>query len=140
MSLRAIIDHQNGLDNGPGEVGFSNFIDQGSIDAVEYLVAKNEIAVISRTNLSLEFTSKGRTFLMEIIDPTLGSSGKSISYKVSSNGLSCLSTYEHFSIRERECDWEVSEPLTFSHSDGIIYSAEKTNRYEFANCFSTLFE
>lgn len=140
MSLNAIINAQDGMYNGPGEASFSNFIGPESTDPVVYKAATNEILVINRTNTSLEFTRKDKTFLMEIIDPILGSSGMSISYRVSSNGISCTSNYEEFSIREEECDWEVPEALRFNNSDGIIFSAEKINRIDFDKCFQTLFE
>lgn len=141
MSLDAIINTQDGMSNGPGEASSNHFIESGNTDNVAYMATMlHEFTIINRTTTSLEFARKGRTFLMEIVNPRLGSTGKSVTYRISTNGLTCSSTYESFYINEYACDWNVPEPLAFSNSDGFIYNAEKINRYDFDRCFQSLFK
>lgn len=136
LAMTSIFKAQDGMMSGSGsEAGPSFFGSDDSQDPMMY-----EYTIVSRTNTAIEILRNGRTFLLEIVDPKISNFKRSLTYKLTSNGKTCTLDYESFSITRETCDWYYPEPLSFSNGDSIIYGAEKSNHYDFDNCFKEMFE
>jgi len=136
-SMTAIFDAQDGMYNGPGAANLQYFSEPMSYDPMMY-----EYTIVSRTNTSIEILRNGRTFLLEVVDPKLGYHERSVTYKLTSNGKTCTSTYETFDITEKSCSLNFRESVAFSNSNDIVYSAETYNGFDskFEKCFKAMFE
>lgn len=135
-SMTALFDAQDGKYNGPGAASGLYFSEPASYDPMMY-----EYTVVSRTNTSIEILRNGRTFLLEVVDPKLGYHERSVTYKVTSNGKTCTSTYETFGITAKTCSLNYHESVAFENSDGVVYSAETYNGYnnKFEKCIKKMF-
>ena len=136
MSMTSLFDAQDGKYNGPGAASDLYFSEPMSYDPMMY-----EYTVVSRTNTSIEILRNGRTFLLEVVDPKLGYHERSVTYKVTSNGKTCTSTYETFGITAKTCSLNYHESVAFENSDGVVYSAETYNGYnnKFEKCIKKMF-
>jgi len=138
--LKDVTESQDGSDNGSYGADNTFFFENASSDLLAYGAMTNDYTILNRTNTSIEFLRKGQSFLLEVYKSEVTAFSKSIVLKVSSNGKTCVSEYKDFNMTENSCDWYVPAPLTFSHSDDYIYEAEYSNKYEFRNCFMSLFK
>jgi hypothetical protein len=135
-AMKYVFEAQDGMYSGDGSESGDLYFFETDLN----LEKKYEFMVVSRTNTSIEVVRNGRTFLFEILDPQIDNFVQSFTYRLTSDGKSCSFDYEKFSITEESCNWNASEPLVFSNSDGIIYNAVKSNHYEFESCFQKMFE
>lgn len=136
LSMTAVFDAQDGQYNGPGAASIAYFSEPVSNDPMMY-----EYTIVNRTNTSIEILRNGRTFLLEVVNPKLGYHKRSVTYKLTSNGRTCTSVYETFSITEKSCSLNYHESVAFSNSDGVVYSAETYNGFnsDFEKCFKKMF-
>lgn len=136
LSIEAVFDAQDGKYNGPGAANAQYFTDPLPNDPMMY-----EYTVVNRTNTSIEILRNGRTFVFEVVDPKLGYHERSVTYKLTSNGRTCTNVYETFSITEKSCSLNYREPVAFSNSNGVVFSAETYNGFnsDFEKCFKKMF-
>jgi hypothetical protein len=135
-AMRFAFDAQDGKDNGNGSESGNSFF----IKSEPYVENTYEYTVVSRTNTSIEIVRNGRTFLFEIIDPKVSLFEKSMTYKLTSNGMTCTFNYESFPITKETCDLNHPEPLVFNNNGKTVYGVETSNHYSFESCFHKMFK
>jgi hypothetical protein len=93
---------------------------------------------IVRTNNSISFTRKGKSFEISLINPVHNEKKMSYPFKVTADGKSCTFLAELFDATEDECLSEQNlpdEPI-----EGHTYTAlGKINYDDFSKCFKGLF-
>jgi len=116
------------------DVMVANFV-MGSKELYEFCDPCEDIV---RTNNSISFTRKGKSFEISLINPVHNEKKMSYPFKVTADGKSCTFLAELFVATEDECLSEQNlpdEPI-----EGHTYTAlGKINYDDFSKCFKGLF-